>query len=112
MNSNICNIPSQSDRSDTEFDRTGSSAFLRAGDEAAAIWDDKLSGADRASLSDRVERLHAQVRWLETWRYDDCQDLLRIGSCWMPLSIAPEFLRALVDAMPEPRARPILRLVQ
>ena len=111
MNATLIAFPDDMDRSDREFDRTGSTDFSRAGDEATALYDDMLAGELRASLLGRVERLTLQVAWLETWRSRDCEDLRRVGSCWMSLSLAPRFLRDAVEAMPKPRPRTILRLV-
>lgn len=111
MNVTLIAFPDNMDRSDHEFDRIGSTDFTRAGDEATAIYDDMRSGADHGSLVQRVARLTLQVSWLETWRYDSCQDLIGVGGCSMPLSLAPHFLREAVAAMPKPGARSILRLV-
>ena len=105
-------FPDNMARSDREFERIGTTDLTRAGDEATAIYDDMRSGADHASLLERIERLAHLVSWLESWRFDNCQDLIGVGPCQMPLSLAPSFLRAAVAGMPSPRARPSLRIVR
>ncbi len=105
-------FPDNMTRSDREFDRIGSTDFTRAVDEATSIYDDMRSGADYASLLQRIARLDHLVSWLESWRFDNCQDLISVGPSQMPLSLAPSFLRAAVGGIPSPRARPSLRIVK
>ena len=118
MISNILQMPTQDELSDREFDRTGSTDWTRALDEAELIGREafgRLRGP--AELRDRVERLDRQVCRLQTWRADDCETIIDIkgaGNCIikMPLSSAASFLRELVAGMPKPRPRTILRLVE
>ena len=96
MTATVIPFPTKLDRDDLEFLRTGSSNYLRAIDEANAIW----AGMEQSGQAAPIERLAAlsrQIDLLAAYRPEDVRDLVLLGSMSVELRMAPRLLTAMAS---------------
>ncbi len=89
----ILSFPTLLERDEAEFDRTGTSNYIRAVVEAAALLDAVAHG--RVGLALRIETLAAQLDHLARYRPECLGDTVEwVGGCPIELWRVPDELRS------------------
>lgn len=94
MTAALLSFPSQLERDEAEFARSGTSNYTKAFDEAVALWAalaEPLS-FDRVELARRVAAFTAQVAHLARYRPDCLGDI--VATAGIELQLMPAVLRA------------------
>lgn len=95
MTATIHAFPNQIERDKLEFDRTDSSPYIRAIDEAVALAKIVMESHDRAAVIGRIGALRRSVERMETYR-DDLDDLVLLDhECEITLRAIPGTLARL-----------------
>ena len=97
MTAAILSFPTLLERDEAEFDRDGTSNYLRAIEEAAALWSAVTRGRDRLGLAGRIEALAAQLDHLARYRPDCLGDMISPTSgCFIELRLVPSTLQSML----------------
>jgi hypothetical protein len=95
----ILSFPTLLERDEAEFSRSGNSNYIRAFDEAAALWAAPAhsSAQDRPHLLRRLDAFTRQVAHLARYRPDCVGDLVNLaGGCSIELRLMPGALRSAI----------------
>ncbi|MFM5924594.1 MAG: hypothetical protein ACKOPG_10470 [Novosphingobium sp.] len=94
MTAAVIAFPTLVERDDSEFRRKGTSSYIRAIDEAEALWSAVHNHQAGAALSSRIDALSRQIERLADLRSEVAEDLIAFGSAAVELRLVPELLRA------------------
>ena len=95
MTATLHAFPDQFERDQLEFDRTDSSPYIRAVDEAAALAAIVMEPHDRTAIIGRIGALRRSVERMATYR-DDIDDLVLLDhECEIELRAMPGALAGL-----------------
>jgi hypothetical protein len=100
MTATIISFPTMADRDDAEFGRTGQSSYIRAIDEAEALWDAAMGITTCQALASRVEAFMRQLELLEAQRPEVAGDTIALGGAMVELRLVPGLLAAMVGQRP------------
>ena len=89
MTASLHAFPDQFERDQLEFDRTDSSPYIRAIEEAAALAEAVMVPHDRTAIIGRIEALSRAIERMAAYR-DDLDDLVDLGhDCVVELRAMP-----------------------
>jgi len=91
----IIAFPTLQERDDREFRRKGTSSYIRAIDDAEALWRTLACDDRPADFAARLDGLAGQVGQLEADRPEVAGDLIALGGVMVELRIAPRLLAAM-----------------
>ena len=96
MTSDVIAFPTLLERDDTEFRRSRTSTYIRAIEEAEALWCTFVQQG-RAIPRDRLAALSRQVELLEAHRPEDAGAMVTLGGL-VELRLVPGLLEAMAAA--------------
>ena len=97
MTAAILSFPTLLERDEAEFDRDGTSNYLRAIEEATALWIAVTRGRNRLGLAGRIEALAAQLDHLARYRPECLGDMVSLASgCFFELRLVPSTLQSML----------------
>ena len=97
MNAAILSFPTPLERDEAEFDRNGTSNYVRAVEESAALGWAVAEGRDRLSLARRIGALAAQMDHLARYRPECLGDMVPLANgCLIELRLVPDVLRLML----------------
>ena len=93
----VLSFPLPFERDQLEFDRNRTSNYLRAVDEASALWGAVVHGRDRLALAQRIDALVAQMGHLARYRPECLDDAVQLANgFFVELRLVPDMLRLML----------------
>ncbi|MBS3928552.1 MAG: hypothetical protein KGZ65_09385 [Sphingomonadales bacterium] len=96
MDCTIIAFPTLLERDDREFERHGTSNFIRAVTEGPALWDEVRHGEERPEMVRRVGAFAALIGRLEQYRSEDLDGTVELGGGMISLRLLPGLLASRV----------------
>ena len=95
----VLSFPLPFERDQLEFDRNRTSNYLRAVDEASALWCAVAHGRDRLGLALRINALAAQLGHLARYRRECLEDAVQLSDgFFVELRLVPDMLRSMLGS--------------